>query len=125
MDCLSYAGTGDAGSKVPSLVPNWDLKEKVSKFSFRTARQFNASTGVKPWVSWVPSDPKVLQVKGRVVDTVQDVSISRFELITLDNQKTYNQSGKIDEKHFQKLLKGGIPSTYIDRSLPTVRLNTL
>ncbi|KAK4033624.1 heterokaryon incompatibility protein-domain-containing protein [Parachaetomium inaequale] len=67
--------------RLPSWVPDW----RFSILMRATLNGSNASPGSEPWVSWRPDEPSLLQIKGVIVDRIEQVSAARVQLMLLDS----------------------------------------
>jgi hypothetical protein len=67
--------------RLPSWVPEWQF----SILMRATLSGSNASPGSEPWVSWRPDEPSVLQIKGVIVDRIEEISVARVQLMLLDS----------------------------------------
>lgn len=82
-DMRSSTQTGKV--TLPSWVPDW--RHYSFEVIFPIYADYNASAKSKLHVSWRPDQPAVLRIKGRIVDKVDEVSISRMHLIGLDQRR--------------------------------------
>ncbi|KAK4169856.1 heterokaryon incompatibility protein-domain-containing protein [Cladorrhinum sp. PSN259] len=112
-EILQYAGKQVPGSRgtlfadpseaaLPSWVPDW--RYKAFDIITPIIGDYNASGTSKLHVSWRPDEPALLRIKGRIVDTVDEVSISRMHLILLDHYELA-AGQKFDLATVQKKLK--------------------
>ena len=69
---------------------------------------YKASGDSKPWLTWAPDSPQVLRVKGQIVDKIEEVSISRQQLITLDHQQFSYGGQYLDRKFYKWATRVGI-----------------
>ncbi|KAH7313988.1 heterokaryon incompatibility protein-domain-containing protein [Stachybotrys elegans] len=93
-ELLLYAGKPSPGSPgalladsgaavLPSWVPDW--RHNSLETMNPMPGDYNASGTSKLHVSWKPDQPTLLRVKGRIVDRVDEVSVSRLHLTALDH----------------------------------------
>lgn len=93
---LGYAGLSDqhAGHCIedrPSWVADWSQDWRVH-FSYTWSNQsspgypgsYKAGSALKPTILWSHDQPRFLNIKGRVVDKVVDLSVARIDLLNYD-----------------------------------------
>jgi hypothetical protein len=113
---LSYAGLPDytefyESGDFPSWVADWTMAPcGKNEHSNLTKNGYSASAGSEPTISWMPNQPRVLNIKGRVFDTVDELSVSRYYLNEY-GQRNMDASGRLRRelasRSFRKLLKPG------------------
>jgi hypothetical protein len=69
------------GRRLPSWVPDWQCSLLMAIHRVGS----EASPGSEPWVSWRPDEPDVLQIKGAIIDRIEQVSITRIHLMLLES----------------------------------------
>ncbi|GES66831.1 hypothetical protein ATEIFO6365_0016011900 [Aspergillus terreus] len=84
---LSFAGLPDLTAKgaCPSWVADWTRTMMVNDYHVLSmvpcAYQASHPTS-SPSFLWIPSEPRVLHIKGRIVDTLADLAVTRLDLLT-------------------------------------------
>ncbi|KAJ0423594.1 heterokaryon incompatibility protein-domain-containing protein [Aspergillus carlsbadensis] len=129
MQVLSYAGLRDDtdpdGPRIAEDLPTWvvdwsSVSAQVLNATLATIRaDYNASAGSEPSLIWAPNQPRLLRIKGRIVDTLDTLAVSRMDLQMhyILNQKVHGRLNQILwSKAFQKSLEAqGISRDMIDR----------
>lgn len=70
-----------AERRLPSWVPDWrGVKSSVPIFQ-NLEKPFNAFPDSKPWVHWHSDQPAVLQIKGRIVDRIDQVAVTEAHIL--------------------------------------------
>ncbi|KAK4107643.1 hypothetical protein N656DRAFT_802552 [Canariomyces notabilis] len=97
-----YTSGRDGRGGTAVLVPDWrqNRLEILNPFP----GHYNASGTSELHVSWRPDQPTLLRIMGRIVDTVDEVSISRMHLTGLDHFE-FASGTKFDPAAVSKLVK--------------------
>ncbi|KAJ5618738.1 hypothetical protein N7528_006849 [Penicillium herquei] len=67
---------------IPSWVADWTRKERpdFGDYFLLTLKPFKAGSALEPTISWEPNRPRLLFIKGRVVDTVTELAVNMEDL---------------------------------------------
>lgn len=116
--CLSFAGVSrlQLGSHPmqPSWVPTWDEPLSArARLGTAPPGLYKASADSKPWLTWAPDSPETLRIRGRIIDKIDDVSITREQLIVLDHRQ-FEYGQELDSKYYKMFAKSGMPGYLIE-----------
>ncbi|PYH98621.1 HET-domain-containing protein [Aspergillus ellipticus CBS 707.79] len=85
---LGYAGLPDQHevSRVgdfPSWVADWTRVLRVNQYHILAAMNepYKAGSGLEPALFWIPNQPRLLHIKGRVVDAISELAVTRVDLL--------------------------------------------
>jgi hypothetical protein len=77
--------------RLPSWVPDWkvSITMRTASLGSNAVRGpfsgAHAPVGSEPWVSWRPDEPDILQIKGAIVDHIEQVSITKYHIMRLES----------------------------------------
>ncbi|PWY91506.1 hypothetical protein BO94DRAFT_462372 [Aspergillus sclerotioniger CBS 115572] len=109
---LSYAGLPDQHEgppligDFPSWVADWTRVVRVGfQHTLSAAPEpYKAGSALDPTIVWNPNQPRLLSIKGRVVDAVAEVAVTRADLLEYYIRSVHSPAQKYEVPLFLKLV---------------------